>query len=295
MNPTLQQILEQHLGVFLLALFVALLVCFFAWKKKFFKLDEFNLSSIRVSLIQVLGLFFLYFAVSFLVPLILIQLMKTLPVAVKQQWSYETDAVRAWLNLINLTVLAGVFWFYLKKQSQETVHTVLGEGTFEGVFKNIQHFFKGSLTFLISFPFVLAISQLFSMVILIFQLDRKEQLAVRFLKSTMENPVLFAITTFFMVLVVPILEELLFRGFLQNWIAKTFKKRGWAIFLTALIFSLFHFSVSQGWGNLEIIPSLFVLALFLSFIYYKERSLWGSIGLHATFNGVNILLMSLSI
>ncbi|MCH9634752.1 MAG: hypothetical protein S4CHLAM7_15130 [Chlamydiae bacterium] len=291
MNPTFQQVLEEHLTVFLFALFLSLITCFIAWYKHFFKLPAFDKKSIKVTLVQVLLIFLIYFGLSIAVPFVIIQILKTFPSGVKQELSLEVDAVRAWVNLILMAALLIVFFIYVAKLNQESKRTVLGERSYGGVSQNIGNVGMGVLTFLISFPLVLAVSQAFSILIFYFDLSGHEQVAVRFLKSTMENPVLFAITSLFIVIVVPTIEELLFRGFLQNWLARFFG-RGGAVFLTALIFSGFHFSLSQQWGNLEIIPSLFTLALFLGFIYFRQKSIYSSIGLHATFNGVNIFLMS---
>lgn len=291
MEPTFQQILEQHLGIFLVAIFLSLITIFIAWYKRFFRLPEYDRSSLQVRLIQVLWAFLIYFGISILVPFILIQIIRTFPDSVKANWSLEIDATRAWINLINITILFICIAIYVSAIRRESRHTVLGENFYRGTGANVGHFFMGVLTWLISFPIVLAVSQAFSILILYFNLSSQEQVAVRFLKSTMENPVLFLITSLFVIFIVPTIEELLFRGFLQNWIAR-FLSRGWAIFLTALIFSGFHFSMSQGWGNLEILPSLFTLALFLGFIYFRQKSICASIGLHATFNAVNIFLMS---
>lgn len=293
MDPTFQKVLEEHLGIFLLAVFFSLVTCFLAYYKNFFKWPSFDKSSIRLSLVQTLFAFLIYFGISLLVPFLLIQIIRTFPDSVKAQWSLETDAVKAWLNLINITFLLLAFLWYLAKLSKEVRLSVLGAHFYRGFFQNVGHFFMGVLTFVISFPIVLAVSQAFTFFILYFELPRQEQVAIRFLKSTMENPILFFITSLFVVFIVPTIEELLFRGFLQNWLAKHLG-RVWGIVFAALIFACFHFSISQGWGNLEILPSLFTLALFLGFIYFRQQSLAASIGLHATFNAINIALISLT-
>jgi len=211
----------------------------------------------------------------------------------KQELSLETDAVKAWINLIIMAILFIAFWSYVSAINREARQSVLGPRSFEGFSKNVRNVGMGILTFIISFPLVLAVSQAFSILITYFGLSGHDQVAVRFLRSTMENPVLFGFTSFFIIIIVPVIEELIFRGFLQNWIARHLG-RIVAIVITAVIFSCFHFSFSQGWGNLEIIPSLFTLALFLGYVYFRQQSIYASIGLHATFNGVNILLMSLA-
>lgn len=293
MDPTFQQVLEEHLGIFLLALLLSLITCFIAWHKRYFRLPDLDRKSIRVTLMQVCLTFLIYFGISLVVPFILVQILKTFPMGLKQELSLETDAVRAWINLILMAILFIAFWSYVRAINHESRRSVLGPKSFEGFSKNVRNVGMGILTFLISFPLVLAVSQAFNILITYFGLTGHDQVAVRFLKSTMETPILFALTSFFIIIIVPVIEELIFRGFLQNWFAR-FLGRKPGIILTALIFSCFHFSASQGWGNLEIIPSLFTLALFLGFVYFRQQSIYASIGLHATFNGVNILLMSLA-
>ena len=85
-----------------------------------------------------------------------------------------------------------------------------------------------------------------------------------------------------------ILEEFLFRGVLQNFLKKYFK-RDVSIIITSLVFAFFHYSPSQKLSNISIIGSLFVLACFLSFLYERQKSLFAPIFLHATFNAISII------
>ncbi len=114
-----------------------------------------------------------------------------------------------------------------------------------------------------------------------------DQIAVRFLKMTFATPLYFSLTALSLILFVPCIEELLFRGFLQSWLRKRLGPRV-AIVLTAFCFSFFHYAGDQGAANLLVIGSLLPLALFLGFIYEKQNSLLASITLHASFNGISI-------
>lgn len=74
----------------------------------------------------------------------------------------------------------------------------------------------------------------------------------------------------------PIVEELLFRGVLfeelnRHCSAKT------TIFLTALIFGIYHFNILQS-------PNTFVMGLVLGWTYYRTQSIKASIIVHATNN-----------
>ncbi len=149
----------------------------------------------------------------------------------------------------------------------------------------------GILSWVVVYPVVLFTSQFISYLIHLFYTgELPDQLAVDYLKSTMGHPGLFELTLFQIIILVPLVEELLFRGLLQTGF-REFLGQKRAIVLTAAIFALFHFSLGQGVFNVELIVSLFVLACFLGFLYEKYRSLLASFGLHATFNAVSVLMI----
>ena len=105
---------------------------------------------------------------------------------------------------------------------------------------------------------------------------------------TFAHPSLFVLTISTIVIFAPVIEELLFRGFLQSFIRQHLGSKQ-AICITSVLFAFFHYSSEQGIGNLPIIISLFVLSLFIGFIYEKRGSLAAPIALHAIFNAVNVV------
>ncbi len=110
-----------------------------------------------------------------------------------------------------------------------------------------------------------------------------EQTAVRFLMQVKETPLSLFFALFTIVIAAPLIEEYLFRGVFQSYLRKHLGSIK-AIILTSVIFSLFHFSPSQGFQNISIILSLFILSLYLGFVFEKTRSLISSITLHLIFN-----------
>ena len=81
------------------------------------------------------------------------------------------------------------------------------------------------------------------------------------------------------VLVAPFIEEMFFRGFLyQRW-ARSWRRPGWALGASALVFTLFH-------GN---IVSTFLFAVITTLLYLEARSLWVPIGFHMAANGIAVL------
>lgn len=89
------------------------------------------------------------------------------------------------------------------------------------------------------------------------------------------------------VLVAPLTEEIIFRGLIQTSLlnALGWGKRWTVIVLASLIFAGMH--AGQPWQTL---PSLFVLALVLGWLYERTGSLWPSVLVHAGFNAINAAL-----
>ncbi|HOK95321.1 MAG TPA: type II CAAX endopeptidase family protein [Anaerohalosphaeraceae bacterium] len=93
----------------------------------------------------------------------------------------------------------------------------------------------------------------------------------------------------FAVGVVPIFEEMLFRGFLQTQI-RTLTNRPWlAVVITSVIFAILHPTTH--------IAALFMLSCGLGYAYERSGSLFRPILMHFLFNGISVamtLLMPLA-
>lgn len=88
-------------------------------------------------------------------------------------------------------------------------------------------------------------------------------------------------------ILVPIAEELIFRGFLYN-----FLKERWGVwpgvFISSLIFGIIH-------GNIIVGLTAFLLGILLAIVYEYSRSLWASILVHAINNSAKIALLYIMI
>lgn len=148
----------------------------------------------------------------------------------------------------------------------------------------------GMMAWLVSFPIVSIVGTIADLLInWLFGLQKYEQVAVKYLKNSLESNFLITLLALItIILAAPVIEEFLFRGFLQNFLKRHVGTKA-AILLTAFTFSLFHFSLSQDLGNIPLVASLFALALFLGFIYERQQSLFASIALHITFNSISVL------
>lgn len=151
----------------------------------------------------------------------------------------------------------------------------------------------GIVTFFIAFPVVVFADQLSEMFnFLIFQTEAIDQVAVKYLKLSMDFPVLFALALVCVIILAPVIEEFLFRGVFQSFFRPYLGPKA-SILLSAFIFAFFHFAPSQGVSNFPIMLTLFTFALYLGYIYERQRSLIAPILLHMTFNAVSVIRIAL--
>jgi membrane protease YdiL (CAAX protease family) len=103
------------------------------------------------------------------------------------------------------------------------------------------------------------------------------------LKDFTESPslALTIMLAVFTIGLVPVFEELMFRGMLQTTL-RGYLARPWlAILITAVLFALLH--PTTHW------PALFILGCAFGYTYEKSGSLLRAIFFHAMFNGFNLL------
>lgn len=82
---------------------------------------------------------------------------------------------------------------------------------------------------------------------------------------------------------VPIAEELAFRGILYGWIRRRFGIAA-GVAGSASAFALIH-------GIPTILPAILFQGVVLALVYERSRSLWPPIIVHGTFNGTSVLLL----
>ncbi len=112
-----------------------------------------------------------------------------------------------------------------------------------------------------------------------FQMPQHEELKEIIAYSQWQVRVLIVFTA---VVVVPFVEELIFRGMLQT-LFRSYIVRPWpAIFLASFVFVVFH-------ANAPHWPALFALSICLGYTYEKSGSLFRSIFVHALFNAMSVI------
>ncbi len=284
------QIIEVALLFSSLAFFLAWMKGLFSWPSRFSKNEITTLSPWTIA-----GAFFVYFFSEFFIgPAVagLWILWNHGSISSDADLNQLTFPLKESFNLIAIVTAACVLFLYCFFLGSKVRGWIWNRGEYHS--KNrLKNFLGGAGTWILSYPLVLIISQGVS--ILVYYLYQEpipplEQTAVKYLRGLMDYPTLFWVTAFAIILIVPIAEELLFRGFLQTWLEQHVG-RVKAIFWVSLIFSSMHFSSDQGMGNWELLSALFVLSCFLGFIYEKQRSLWAPIGLHIAFNGISVMMI----
>lgn len=111
-----------------------------------------------------------------------------------------------------------------------------------------------------------------------FQIHQHEELRLIAEYSQLPVRVLIIAAT---IVVVPVFEEMLFRGLFQTMI-RSYVARPWpSIVICAALFAMVHGSATH-W------PALFVLAMCLGYSYEKSGSLFRPIFIHSFFNAISI-------
>lgn len=250
---------------------------------KLYELPEERFKYLPVNFLRHLSGAFLVF---FLVEIILVPVYVALWLKFTKSDSLP-PFVGGWITVAAMAIAAIAVLIYLSFLPKSTKIAVVGPQK-----QKIKAFFIGVMTWFFASPAVLIVSQLIALIVPLFT-DKSvvDQSVVHHLKEMAKYPSVFWLTALGVVSVVPIVEEFLFRGFLQTYLFDIFG-RVKSILITSAIFAGFHFSLAQGISNIELLTSLFILSLFLGFIYEKQQSIWASIGLHFIFNLIGIIMIA---
>lgn len=272
--------MSAEIGTVIVLGVIAVLILFLGWKKGFFHLEE-KPWPVAITLIQLLGAFAIYFLASYFLSNIGIKVLK-------KMLTTEYIGLMSWLNFgisFIIAILLGVYLFLLPR-------TVAKGILRREPYDHPIHFdiWAAIYAWVMAFPLVLFLSQALEVIVSkIFGTSTlPDQIAVKFLKATFDSPTYFILAVLSITILAPLVEETLFRGFLQTFIRKHLGPKQ-AIIITSICFSLFHYAAGQGLGNIMIILSLFVLALFLGFLYEKQGSILAPMVLHSLFNTVSVI------
>ncbi len=112
-----------------------------------------------------------------------------------------------------------------------------------------------------------------------FNLQQHEELKLITQYSQLSVRVLIVITA---VVVVPVFEEMLFRGLFQSWLRSLMAKPWPAILICSAMFAVTHADAAH-W------PALLALSMSMGYAYEKSGSLFRPIFIHSLFNAASII------
>jgi uncharacterized protein len=266
-----------QLSHFFLFGIIAFALLAIAKQKGFFLISSRREASVEFK--YVLLAFFIYLFINIALPPILVQFhfFKSL--------KDQDIALTGLINLINnLFISFGLFLLCIK----------LPKNVFKNIWNeepNLSFNIKiGFITWFLAFFSVTFLSnflEYFTMIAFNIK-ELPDQIAIQYMKGALKNPFYLVTALLTVVIFAPVIEELLFRGFLQTFLKNSMKRKS-AIIITSILFALFHFSPSQKLSNFTLLISLFVLSCFLGFLYERQKSLIAPIVLHSTFNFMSIL------
>lgn len=286
--------LFDHVASFFFFLALSLLTSLFALRSGFFSFDSKDKTSFQNDIRPCIGGFRVFtvfglflFIQMIVVPLLLLLILSIMNGKMTALKGIETSpTVQGWFNLISIFGGGSGVALAFALIDPEERKSIWGDTLFSS-----KDFLTGVLTWFVSFPIVSTLSEFIAIIFLVgFNYTSVDQVVVSHLKDISSDKLLFTLTLLTIFTVVPMIEEVLFRGFLQSWLRSKMNRKS-AIALTSLIFSLFHFSSTQGITNVELICALFVLSCFLGFLYEKQRSIWAPVGLHVFFNGISAMVI----
>ena len=159
-----------------------------------------------------------------------------------------------------------------------------------GKTNTIASFVKGIGYAAVAYPFIFFLVQIVHLLVNAFIPIQKEQLALLELRYLQDTPWLFWLLGICIVTVIPFVEELLFRGFIQNFLMRALGTK-WSIITTSILFASFHYAPAQGATNVLILTGLFSFSLLVGIMCLKKSSLATAVGMHAGFNGATLLLV----
>lgn len=270
--------MEDTLQTLLGGLFCGIVTAAFAWRWRFFSFPKASKKA-PVSFVQVVTAFAIYVGLSALFAIIGFGVIDFLTEGVSKEFP-----ARGWIMFAMLACGGGGLLLY---------STLRGSHWSRRLWSGPSNLALGAVIWLVASPWVVVVGHFTSWIVYILTGQfGMNQVAVRQLLLLKPYPLLLTVQLVALITLIPLWEELLFRGFLQSWL-RNHLSRCWAIGVTSIFFAGSHFSLSQGFGNIEIFVSLFTLSCFLGFLFERQRTLWASIGLHGTFNGISSMMILL--
>lgn len=155
-----------------------------------------------------------------------------------------------------------------------------------GKSKGWKNFCAGLFIGIMAFPVIMLVTNIVGWIVSK-HYPRVDQEALTFLLKLDRSSVIFYIMIASIICIVPYVEEIIFRGFIQGFLGGLVHPI-LAVIITAGLFAMFHFAPSQQYGNIEIMSGLGVYSVLASFVRIRENAILSAIGMHAAFNAISL-------
>ena len=183
------------------------------------------------------------------------------------------------LSLSSFIVIGLVLWFLWWKNCKPSVIGLIKP--------KVSHLLYGLVSAPVYYVVLLIVFALAGAIFPSLNFDQKQEIGFDNVSGSLELALIFI----GLAIIVPIAEEILFRGLLYT----SFKKAlpiFWAALATSLIFAAGHLPEGGSAGPLYVAGiDTFLLSFFLIYLREKTGSLWSSIALHATKNSIAFLFV----
>lgn len=174
-----------------------------------------------------------------------------------------------------------VIWAFLKSRGNSLADIGLARKP------NIKDIFPAIKTFVVYFLLMIVVSIIVKSLT---QIDTEQEQILGFEDSS-SNTLKLVLVFFSLVIIPPIVEEIMVRGFLYTGLKKTYKFATAAV-VTSLIFGIAHLQLGSGEPPLWIAAiDTFVLSMFLIRLREKTGSLWSGMLVHFIKNGLAFLFI----
>ena len=193
-----------------------------------------------------------------------------------QASDWLTSSVYVQFFYISITSFFAVwFTFGLLKRSRVALSRI---GVFKPKLRDIAYALSGYGVYFVSYIIIILIASRFSGLI---DVDQPQQIGF---DSAAGYQLIFVFVS--LVILPPIAEEVMFRGFLFTSFRQKYRFRFTALF-TSILFGIAHLQFGSGAPLLWVAAiDTFVLSMVLCYLREKSGSLWPPILLHAIKNGV---------
>jgi len=200
------------------------------------------------------------------------------------QWSDQSPLANFLFVLVSETLTVGALYWFVRYRKHSFAQTIALRWP---RWRDAVYAIGGILTYFVLFLAV------YSVVNAVIPIDAQQQQALGFSKSATGIGLVLAFVG--LVILPPLAEETMFRGFLYGTFRRHKLPVPWSIVLTSVLFGGLHLFGSEDGGLLWIaFLDTFVLSVVLCYVREKTGSIWASIAIHALKNGfvfVNLFII----